>query len=380
MSAPQIPNLLSLRGRGGGLRGRGAGGRSRGGGFVSPATSHSHDATIQGTDTDASVSRLSAVELGYLQDPFAQYFVQQSGPPVRRLPIINRGTYTRTTALDKLVSSFLARDGSTGTGSKKQIISLGAGTDTRPFRLFSQPHGAGVQDVIYHEVDFPAITAKKRTTVQAVPALRSIIPPSGNDDSSWRNEALPNGCSYYCHGLDLRDIARSETAPPSLTPEQGQQKPPVLKLGGIETNVPTLVISECCLCYLETLQARAVISHFTSLVPNLAVVLYEPVRPSDPFGQQMVSNLAARRIRMPTLEVYREIADQKARLRQAGFVDGAEALTVQDIWTSWISSKDKEAVDNLEGLDEVEEWELLASHYVVAWGWRGRGFEGWRRA
>lgn len=95
MSAPQIPNLLSLRGRGGGgLRGRGGagagGGRSRGG-FASPAASH--DATIQGTDTDASVSRLSAVDLGYLQDPFAQYFVQ-NGPPVRRLPIINRGETT----------------------------------------------------------------------------------------------------------------------------------------------------------------------------------------------------------------------------------------------------------------------------------------------
>jgi hypothetical protein len=96
MSAPQIPNLLSLRGRGGGgLRGR----RGGGGGFASPAgsvrgsnSSQSHDATIQGTDTDASVSRLSAVELGYLEDPFARYFVQQqSGPPVRRLPIINRG-------------------------------------------------------------------------------------------------------------------------------------------------------------------------------------------------------------------------------------------------------------------------------------------------
>lgn len=108
------------------------------------------------------------------------------------------------------------------------------------------------------------------------------------------------------------------------------------------------------------------------------MVLYEPVRPSDPFGQQMVSNLAARRIRMPTLQVYREIADQEARLREAGFVDGARALTVQDIWTRWVPAEDKEAVDRLEGLDEVEEWELLASHYAVAWGWRGRGFEGWR--
>lgn len=390
MSAPQIPNLLSLRGRGGGgLRGRGGagagGGRSRGG-FASPAASH--DATIQGTDTDASVSRLSAVDLGYLQDPFAQYFVQ-NGPPVRRLPIINRGTYTRTTALDRLVSSFLAGDGTGGEEKKaRQIISLGAGTDTRPFRLFSQP-GAAARDVIYHEVDFPAIAAKKRTTVQSVPALRSIIPvaassasaePSVSDDgSSWRSESLPNGSSYYCHGLDLRDLARTASAAAAADPErQQQQQAPKVLLDGVRPDVPTLLISECCLCYLETAQARAVISHFTSLVPDLAVVVYEPVRPSDPFGQQMVSNLAARRIRMPTLEAYREVADQRARLEQAGFAGGARALTVQDVWARWVSPEDKEAVDDLEGLDEVEEWELLASHYVVAWGWRGRGFEGWK--
>lgn len=46
---------------------------------------------IQGTDTDAAVSRLSAVELGYLDDLYARYFVQSSGPGDRRLPIINRG-------------------------------------------------------------------------------------------------------------------------------------------------------------------------------------------------------------------------------------------------------------------------------------------------
>ena len=88
MSTPSIPNLLSLRGARGGGRGRG---RSRGG-PGSSASSQSHDAIIQGTDTDASVSRLSAVDLGYLQDPFAAYFVpSQMGPPTRRLPIINRG-------------------------------------------------------------------------------------------------------------------------------------------------------------------------------------------------------------------------------------------------------------------------------------------------
>lgn len=49
-----------------------------------------NDTIIQQTDQDASVSRLSAVEVGYLDDPFAKYFV--SGEGQRKFPIINRGT------------------------------------------------------------------------------------------------------------------------------------------------------------------------------------------------------------------------------------------------------------------------------------------------
>lgn len=89
MSAPSIPNLLSLRGARGAGRGRGRG-LGRGGHPHAASSQAQHDATIQGTDTDAAVSRLSAVELGYLDDPYAQHFVQGQQAN-RRLPIINRG-------------------------------------------------------------------------------------------------------------------------------------------------------------------------------------------------------------------------------------------------------------------------------------------------
>lgn len=87
MSAPQIPNLLTSRG---GPRSRGGRGRGRGRDFGHQDAQQRKDIDIQSTDTDAAVSRLSAVSLGYLDDPFASYFV--SGAGTRRLPIINRGT------------------------------------------------------------------------------------------------------------------------------------------------------------------------------------------------------------------------------------------------------------------------------------------------
>lgn len=73
---------------------------------------------------------------------------------------------------------------------------------------------------------------------------------------------------------------------------------------------------------------------------------------------------------MPTLEAYPLPADQTTRLLNLGFSQ-AMARTIDEVWQTWIPVQEKERVDALEGLDEVEEWQLLADHYVVAWGWRG---------
>ena len=53
-----------------------------------------NDKVVQGTDNDASVSRLSAVELGYLVDPFAHSLTPPGDIGTRRYPIINRGPAT----------------------------------------------------------------------------------------------------------------------------------------------------------------------------------------------------------------------------------------------------------------------------------------------
>ncbi|KAL5926711.1 carboxy methyl transferase for protein phosphatase 2A [Pyricularia oryzae] len=366
MSAPpSIPNLFSLRGArgGGGFRQR----RGGGGGVAQSAAGH--DATVQGTDTDAAVSRSSAVGLGYLDDPFAQYFVQNAvGPSSRRLQIINRGTYTRTAGLDVLVDRFLGvADGSQRQQQQgqeplqRQIISLGAGTDTRSLRLLNRHGAAGI---VYHEIDFPLICAKKLNIVKATPALRNLLTdPQVEDDGSWQC-STPNNGRFWCHGLDLRKLT-------------SQQQPDAsVDIKGLRTDIPTLIISECCLCYLQVSEAKSVIKWFSDRIPSLGIVIYEPTKPDDPFGKTMISNLAARSISMPTLSIYRQPADQDTRLRDAGF-EKARHMTVKDIWSQWVAPEEKERVDRLEGLDEVEEWDLLAGHYVVAWAWRGLGFEPW---
>jgi [phosphatase 2A protein]-leucine-carboxy methyltransferase len=93
MSASQIPNLNALRSARSGTSGRGRGRGALGGrGEDNDEDRQSKDHIVQRTDQDASMSRMSAVELGYLDDQFAKAFVVEATQ--RRFPIINRGSYS----------------------------------------------------------------------------------------------------------------------------------------------------------------------------------------------------------------------------------------------------------------------------------------------
>lgn len=172
---------------------------------------------------------------------------------------------------------------------------------------------------------------------------------------------------YICHPLDL------------------SQLPGVKELRtfrGLQSDLPTLIISECCLCYLEVETAQDVLKWFADRISSLGIVLYEPIGVDDAFGQMMVGNLAARGIVMPTVQRYKNLQDQMGRLEDLGFGEdegGVSGITIENVWDKWIREVERERVDSLEGLDEVEEWQMLARHYAVAWGWRGKyGWEGWR--
>ncbi|KAJ5217739.1 uncharacterized protein N7469_011364 [Penicillium citrinum] len=364
MAAPQIPNLNSLRrGRG---RGRGIG---RSDGFESRLTGK--DRIVQGTDNDASVSRLSAVELGYLDDPFASALTPPDSA-TRRFPIINRGTYVRTRAIDKLVTHFLnSYTPEQSKSRRKQIISLGAGSDTRVFRIFSSSQPP---DLIYHEIDFAVNTSSKIRAVRSTPRLQQVLgidSPDAEVSISEAGDAL-HSPSYHIHPVDLRSLSSNSDLSTILP--------------GIDRQSPTLLISECCLIYLLPSEAEQVVTFFTKhlfkpaagdngddktqTTAPLGLLLYEPIRPDDAFGRTMVSNLATRGIQLQTLHKYASLDAQRSRLKEQGFVTGQAAADIEFIWKHWVSADEKERVASLEMLDEMEEWQLLARHYCIAWGWR----------
>jgi [phosphatase 2A protein]-leucine-carboxy methyltransferase len=93
------------------------------------------DEGTRSTDGIAAHARVSAVRQGYIQDEFVSYFVPRARSLPTHVPLINIGTHVRTTSIDRLVQDFLKAGSEDGEPVKKQIVSLGAGSDTRFWRL-----------------------------------------------------------------------------------------------------------------------------------------------------------------------------------------------------------------------------------------------------
>jgi [phosphatase 2A protein]-leucine-carboxy methyltransferase len=108
----------------------------------------------------------------------------------------------------------------------------------------------------------------------------------------------------------------------------------------------------------------------------LEIVQYEPLHPSDAFGQTMKGNLTRRGITMPSLEGLPTIAAHEQRLlgvlteECGGQNYKFEGLTIKQIWDGWISGEEKDRLRRCEMVDEEEEWHLLAGHYGIVRAWR----------
>lgn len=222
---------------------------------------------------------------------------------------------------------------------------------------------------LYHEIDFSNNAKQKISVIKRSNRLCGIVgtPPRLLPQDSPDPDVLESP-DYFVHAVDLRALDAHQRPPDSFR--------------HINLSLPTLIISECCLVYLAPAAADTVACYFTKhLFPAstaLGFVLYEPIKPHDAFGKVMVSNLAARGIVLQTLRKYGSLEAQAARLKAYGFTDSRGA-DINELWENLISESEKQRVSRLEMVDEVEEWQLLASHYCVARGWReGEGEPLWR--
>ncbi|KAJ3337146.1 activating signal cointegrator 1 complex subunit [Gonapodya sp. JEL0774] len=252
------------------------------------ADAPSGDDAIRGTNEDATISRLSAANLGYIHDPFVKYFVRRpTSTERRRSPLINRGTYLRAKGLDAIIDSFLDHEeaeipGESGEENSirsiRQILVLGAGSETRWWRLQEQ----GKQPTRYFEIDFPEITGRKIAIIQ-------------------KNDML--------------------------------SKP----LGAIEV--------ECVLVYLEPKTANSIIDWLGRHLEVAVFVTYEQILPHDAFGQMMIQNLQSRGIELPGLQAFPDLTSQRHRYESLGWSDSI-ALDLDDYYAQHISFSEKKRVQH----------------------------------
>ena len=186
------------------------------------------------------------------------------------------------------------------------------------------------------------------------------------DQWGWWNDSS----GYIFHPCDLRDF------------ETRKKEASGTEFTELRLNIPTVIVSECCLCYMSAGESDAVIKWFSDRISTLGIILYEPCKPNDAFGQMMSENLASRGLSMPSIKVYDSLDAQCTRLRKAGFDMFQQGASIDWLWENWIEGGEHVRLDRILMVDEEEEWKLLAGHYLVLWAAReaeGRdgAFEGW---
>ncbi|KAI1317612.1 hypothetical protein EDD11_008182 [Mortierella claussenii] len=357
------------------------GGGARPGPDANGGTRVGRDDVIKGTDDDAIISKLSAVNLGYLDDPFVKHFVKR---PSRRPPLINRGSYLRTASLDNLIEQFIK----SGTGSprttagtelgsasssssitptsvpppspaaaaivKKQIVSLGCGSDTRYFKF--KANGLSVHK--YFEIDFQESTAKKAAVIKKNKVFTDIIADPGLKLGLGGTELYSK--DYTLLSGDLREFTQSIV--------------PKMKAQGFDTSLPTLFLSECVLIYIQPQDSDAIVDWVGSNMDASLFIVYEQINPTDAFGAMMLRNLQARQIELPGIHAYPSLKSQEERFLSRGWL-AAKAVSMNTLHES-VSDDEAKRISGLEIFDEVEEWQMLADHYCVAWAFQAKQVQG----
>ncbi|KAJ1651869.1 carboxy methyl transferase for protein phosphatase 2A [Dispira simplex] len=306
-------------------------------------TTSFQDATVQETAQDAADSRQSACLQGYFEDPFACQFVRR---PIRRSPVVNRGTYCRFIGLHSVLRKFLAscRD----QGRTSQVVSLGAGSDTTFFLL----HHLGLAPTRFFEVDFPEVTSRKCLKIHQKKALRNCL-----DQDTVR--VGQNGTELYSPGYTLLsgDLRHFLT---DLGPR--------LLAQGLDPTVPTLFLSECVLIYLESPHADNIIRWAATHLSSTFFLKYEQIRPEDAFGKMMIRNLRQRGLELRGITAYPDLASQAQRYRDLGW-DHSQALSIREIYHA-LPKNEIDRINRLEMLDELEEFDLLGDHYCITWAFK----------
>lgn len=298
---------------------------------------------------DSLACKHSACRMDYFQDPFIAFvhaaLNQQSGNStfVRRSPIIHRGYYARYECFTTIMDTFLRITA----GGSRQIVFLGGGFDTSPLA----PYHQGATDLRTFEVDFPDITTKKVDVFRSIPQISSLLSsyPAGNTSD---NTIGP----ITFVGQDLR------CAKPTVA---------ALLESGLDVALPTLILSECVLVYMNKEASMSLCNELASVLQGDALwATYDMINPNDVYGKNMIRNLQSAGFDIPGLKDFPTLEEQKNRFLLTGW-EAANSCSMRYYYDKLLPQDKRDRLFALEMLDEVEEWNMLMEHYSLTLATKG---------
>lgn len=301
------------------------------------------DEGVRGTCEDASLCKRFAVSIGYWHDPYIEHLVRQSKE--RKAPEINRGYFARVHGVSQLIKAFLRK-----TECRCQILNLGAGMDTTFWKLKDE----GLLPNKYFEVDFPMIVTRKLHTIKNKPLLFRPIMELHPEDTLQIDSHMLDSKRYAIIGADLRDLSELEEK---------------LKKCNMNTQLPTLLITECVLVYMTPEQSANLLKWAARSFETAMFINYEQVNMDDRFGQIMIENLRRRQCDLAGVETCKSLESQKERLLLNGW-ETASAVNMMELY-SRLPRAEVNRIESLEFLDEMELLEQLMRHYCLCWATRG---------
>ncbi|GAU98901.1 hypothetical protein RvY_09980-1 [Ramazzottius varieornatus] len=328
--------------------------------MVLTSTSSAHtDKQVQKTNDYSSVSKCSTAAAGYVTDEFMEHFVAKKA---RRTPLINRGYYVREKSIQTILLDFLAeasRSSINGECSNVprpmvNIVVLGAGYDTLFFRLHSSQRDTMDQlDLRYIEIDFEDVVRNKLSNIQSKDKMLSLLKGFSEPRISQNPPCVINSSAkgkYLLVGMDLRENADFTALCTELN---------------IDRFVPTFILSEVVLTYLEDNHVLRILSACSETFPSSVSLNYEQIQPNDPFGVIMMKHFTKQGTPLMNVPKYVSADSHQRRFNSTGWTSSV-ALSVSEFWHRFITVEERKRVDTLEPFDEHEEFVEKCRHYVIA--------------
>lgn len=300
---------------------------------------------------DSLICKLAAKYKDYLEDEFIEGMFEKvmkqipDSKTITKLPIINRGYYARIKSFEVLISSYIT---TFPVASEIQIVNIGCGFDTISLKLSS--HFKSEYNLSFFEIDFKSVIDQKFAIIHSNEVMTSSLSFKDDVSDSKLSDTVYKIGNLIMIGCDIRS--------------KNMKLIDLLRDNGFDATKPTIILTECVLVYLEKEITFSLIKEFSKSIQESFWITYDMLNPNDIFGQTMLRNISCAGYEVPGFTDFPSVESLSERFSSLNW-ENVKTINMLQAYNKLISSEEKVRVNKLQIFDEIEEWELLMSHYSL---------------